>query len=84
MAPTTATAPNGVLQISTAALNKPASTTPKNPGGKANAPRLKIVIRRLAPGLTEAEFKEAIGDEWKVGGGKVDWLVFKAGKVSKE
>jgi regulator of nonsense transcripts 3 len=25
-----------------------------------------------------------LGDEWKVGAGKVDWLEYKKGKVSKE
>lgn len=51
---------------------------------KAAAPRLKVVIRRLAPGLTEAKFAEAIGEEWRLGGERVDWASYKAGKVSKE
>lgn len=43
-----------------------------------------MVIRRLAPGLTEDEFEVALGDEWNLGGGKVDWRLFKSGKLSKE
>ena len=46
--------------------------------------RLKIIIRRLPPGLTQPEFVEALGDEWKTGGDKVDWAVYKEGKLSKE
>ena len=30
------------------------------------------------------EFELALGDEWKLGAGKVDWKLFKPGKVSKE
>ncbi|KAL8895185.1 MAG: hypothetical protein Q9207_008271 [Kuettlingeria erythrocarpa] len=52
--------------------------------GISSGPRLKLVIRRLPPGLTEAEFQTALGSEWKVGNGKVDWAIFKAGKVSKD
>ena len=48
------------------------------------APRLKLVIRRLPPALTEPEFDTALGEEWKVNGGKVDWMVYKAGKLSTE
>ena len=51
---------------------------------KAPAPKLKLVLRRLPPGLTQAELEAALGDEWKVGGGKVDWYLYKEGKVSKE
>ncbi|KAL8638983.1 MAG: hypothetical protein Q9228_003923 [Teloschistes exilis] len=52
----------------------------------AGAPtsRLKLVIRRLPPGLTQAEFEECLGVEWQVGSGKVDWATFKPGKVSKD
>jgi regulator of nonsense transcripts 3 len=34
--------------------------------------------------LTQAELEAALGDEWKTGAGKVDWLQYKPGKVSKE
>ena len=42
------------------------------------------MIRRLPPGLTQSEFDQALGDEWKTAGDKVDWAVYKEGKVSKE
>lgn len=73
----------GVLQIPVAATQKntPAASR-KAP--KPAAPRLKLLVRRLPPGLTQAEFESALGDEWKVGAGKVDWFQYKAGKVSKE
>lgn len=51
---------------------------------RAPAPRLRLVIRRLPPGLTEAEFWAALGDEWKVGAEKTEWAAFKNGKISKE
>lgn len=76
--------PNGVLSI-------PASVTQKRSGPdsevsslKSATMRLKILVRRLPPGLTQTEFEEALGDDWKVNGGKVDWAVYKEGKVSKE
>jgi regulator of nonsense transcripts 3 len=45
---------------------------------------LRLVVRRLPPGLTEDEFWTALGGDWKVGAGKVEWAAFKGGKVSKE
>ncbi|CAI7586409.1 unnamed protein product [Penicillium pancosmium] len=71
----------GVLQIPATATQKSGSTkkTPKPP-----APRLKLLIRRLPPGLTQVELETALGDEWKTGAGKVDWLQYKPGKVSKD
>lgn len=45
---------------------------------------MKVVVRRLAPALTESEFMKIIGEEWKVGGGRVDWFSYKPGKVSTE
>ena len=46
--------------------------------------KLKVIVRRLAPGLTAEEFHLILGEEWKVGGGKVDWTSYQKGKVSKE
>ncbi|KAJ5148344.1 Regulator of nonsense-mediated decay UPF3 [Penicillium atrosanguineum] len=72
----------GVLQIPAAATQKagaPAKKAPKPP-----TPRLKLLIRRLPPGLTQAELETTLGQDWKVGGGKVDWLQYKPGKVSKD
>ncbi|KAL8936273.1 MAG: hypothetical protein Q9216_005018 [Gyalolechia sp. 2 TL-2023] len=80
--PKLATRNGGVLKI-------PASATQPRPvmasaAGVPSAPRLKILIRRLPPGLTEEEFQTALGDEWKVGSGRVDWASYKPGKVSKD
>lgn len=47
-------------------------------GGQAA--RLKLEIRRLPPGLTEAEFEAILGDEWRLGHGKVDWQEYRRGK----
>jgi regulator of nonsense transcripts 3 len=79
MAPPNGT--NGVIPITVLQKNPPAST-PRGP--KAQAPRLKLICRRLPPGLTKAEFETILGEEWKVGGGKVDWFSYKKGKISKE
>ncbi|RAL12947.1 putative nonsense-mediated mRNA decay protein Upf3 [Aspergillus homomorphus CBS 101889] len=73
----------GVLQIPVAATQKNPSATPKK-APKPPAPRLKLIIRRLPPGLTQAEFETALGPEWKTGAGKVDWFLYKPGKVSKD
>ena len=51
---------------------------------KAIGPRLKVVIRRLPPGLTRTEFEESLGPEWQLRGSLVDWKVYKPGKVSAE
>ena len=45
---------------------------------------MKVVVRRLPPGLTEEEFISVLGDQWKSGQGKVDWFKYKTGKDSKE
>lgn len=73
---------NGILPIT-------ASQTAGNAGkasaaAKSAGPRLKVVIRRLAPGLTETEFTRLLGDDWKLGQGRVDWFSYKLGKDSKE
>ncbi|KAJ5097881.1 hypothetical protein N7532_004882 [Penicillium argentinense] len=73
----------GVLQIPVTATQKSASKSAKKTP-KPPAQRLKLLIRRLPPGFTQTEFDTALGDEWKVGAGKVDWLQYKPGKVSKE
>lgn len=67
--------PNGILSV-------PATTTLG--ASRTAIPRLKVVIRRLPPGLTQAEFEEALGEEWKVGGDRVDWAAYKIGKFSRE
>lgn len=72
----------GVLQIPAAATQKNSPGSKKHP--KPAAPRLKLLVRRLPPGLTEEEFKNALGEEWMAGAGKIDWVQYKSGKVSKE
>lgn len=79
MAPPTGV--NGVLPVTVLHKTSPPSA-PR--GSKASQPRLKLVLRRLPPGLAKTEFEAILGDEWKVGAGKIDWLDYKKGKVSKE
>lgn len=79
-----ATRANGVLSIPASATQKRTAAGPVRPFTKAATPRLKVIIRRLPPGLSLAEFEAGLGDEWKLNGGKVDWVVYKEGKVSKE
>ncbi|PHH81360.1 hypothetical protein CDD83_3606 [Cordyceps sp. RAO-2017] len=44
----------------------------------------KLVVRRLPPGMTEAEFVSALGPEWEVNKGKVDWFSYCIGKVASD
>jgi len=76
----------GVLPVTAAATYAaPQTNGHRNDSASKNvAARLKVVIRRLAPGLTQDEFLSAVGEEWKLGKGKVDWMAFKPGKVTKE
>lgn len=73
----------GVLPINAAATRKDKSQHQKS-SPRSPAPRLRLIIRRLPPGLTELEFWKALGEEWQVGKGKIDWAAFKDGKVSRE
>jgi regulator of nonsense transcripts 3 len=72
---------NGLLPV-TASQTSGNATRPV--AAKPPAPKLKVIVRRLAPCLTEAEFTSILGDEWKLGQGKVDWFLYKPGKESKE
>jgi regulator of nonsense transcripts 3 len=78
--------PAGVLQIPVSATQKgsPAPAPATKSAAKPPAPRLKLIVRRLPPGLTQGEFETNLGDDWKVGSGQVDWFQYKPGKVSKE
>ncbi|KAF1817209.1 hypothetical protein P152DRAFT_510485 [Eremomyces bilateralis CBS 781.70] len=71
---------NGLLPMPTAILQKNAPQKPPKPA----SPKLKIVIRRLAPGLTQDEFEAALGGEWKCGAGKVDWVSYRPGSISTD
>jgi regulator of nonsense transcripts 3 len=75
---------NGVLSVPAGALQKGNHSKEQPTSKKAPAPRLKVVLRRLAPALTQTELESALGEEWQVGGGKVDWLEYKPGKASKK
>ena len=76
----------GVLPISPAATRKPAHVAPHvaRPGNRPPGPKLRLIVRRLPPGLLESEFWTALGEEWQLGKGKIEWAAFKDGKVSKE
>ena len=81
MASGTRTQPNGLLPVT---ASQTSGNTAKQIATKPPSLKLKVVIRRLAPGLTEDEFTTVLGDEWKLGQGRVDWFLYKAGKDSKE
>ena len=75
----------GILAVPASATKKPAvPSAPTKTQGKNSMAKLRLIVRRLPPGLTETEFQTALGDEWKVGAGKVDWAAYKEGKISKE
>lgn len=64
---------SGVLPVPASARQPQA---PKQP-----ATRLKLEVRRLPPGLTLTEFEETLGEEWKLGAGKIDWREYRQGKL---
>jgi regulator of nonsense transcripts 3 len=72
---------NGLLSINT---SQGSMNNPKQSVIKPASPKTKVIVRRLAPGLTEAEFVSILGDEWTLGNGKIDWFQYKSGKESKE
>lgn len=76
---------SGVLPINAAATKKEKSGQGQAKSSpRSQAPRLRLIIRRLPPGLTEGEFWSSLGEEWQVGKAKVDWAAFKEGKISRE
>ncbi len=81
----TSRARNGILPVSAAALQKAsAGGRAARTAGKPPADKLKITIRRLPPGLTKAEFEAALGEEWLLSKGKVDYFGYMGGKVSEK
>ncbi|KAK5662873.1 hypothetical protein OQA88_6284 [Cercophora sp. LCS_1] len=58
--------------------------TPKAPRVKPPPEGEKVVVRRLPPSMTEDEFVAILGDEWRVGNGKVGWVSYFPGKVSQQ
>ncbi|KAF1834231.1 hypothetical protein BDW02DRAFT_569243 [Decorospora gaudefroyi] len=73
--------PNGVLPVTLLQKNPPAQA-PRGP--KPAQPRLKLICRRLPPGLTKTEFVEALGDDWKLGAGRIDWINYRKGNISTD
>ncbi len=65
----------GVLPVSPAQI---AAEAPKGAKTKTALEGEKVVIRRLPPGLTEEEFAGILGDDWKVGKGKVRLVLVRA------
>ncbi|KAK3387584.1 Smg-4/UPF3 family-domain-containing protein [Podospora didyma] len=59
------------------------SDAPKAPRTKAAPEGEKVVIRRLPPAMTEQEFVAILGDDWKLGNGRVDWFSYWPGKISQ-
>jgi hypothetical protein len=57
---------------------------PQTSKPRADLPRQKLVVRRLPPGLSQAEFEQFLGEEWKLNAGKVIYSRYKPGKLSKE
>ncbi|KAJ4372858.1 hypothetical protein N0V83_003149 [Neocucurbitaria cava] len=72
---------NGILPVTVLQKNAP-TQAPRGP--KPAQPRLKLICRRLPPGLTKAEFESILGDEWKLGAGKIDWLHYRKGNISTD
>ena len=59
----------------------PVSGATRAASAKAPAVKLKLEIRRLPPGLTLTEFEETLGNDWKLGNGRVDWREYRQGKT---
>jgi len=76
----------GVLPISAVIkqTHVPVHISPREVSTRGPQSRLKVVVRRLPPGLTKSGFENALGEEWKLGNGKLNWIVYKPGKVSNE
>lgn len=76
---------NGVLPISVAQQADKPDKGGKSSRGKPKISQdgLKVSIRYLPPGLKEFECISILGDDWRVGGGKVDWLYFEPGKQAR-
>ena len=72
---------NGVLPVAAAQATTDA---PKATKSKVPVDGEKVVIRRLPPGMTEDECIKLLGEDWKVGNGKVDWFSYQPGKISQE
>ncbi|KAJ9602673.1 hypothetical protein H2200_012867 [Cladophialophora chaetospira] len=74
----------GVLPVNAATRKNAAAQSIAKSSQRTPAPRLRLIIRRLPPGLTETEFWATLGDEWRLGNGKVEWAAYKDGKISRD
>ena len=81
--PNSAARSGGTPSPSTPNAQKPINL-PSLPTTKPSSQRLKVVIRRLPPGLTHEEFDSVLGHAWTAANGRVDWAQFRPGKVSRE
>ncbi|KUJ22930.1 uncharacterized protein LY89DRAFT_161104 [Mollisia scopiformis] len=72
---------NGVLAVT---ASQTSGTSSRSAGVKSSNPKLKVIIRRLAPSLTETEFTTILGEQWRPGKGQIDWFLYKPGKDSKD
>ncbi|KAH8597963.1 Smg-4/UPF3 family-domain-containing protein [Bisporella sp. PMI_857] len=76
-----ASSSNGLLPVT---ASQTASAAPRAAAIKPPSQKLKVIVRRLPPGLTQNEFTAIIGEDWRLGQGKVDWFQYKPGKDSKD
>ncbi|KAI5863574.1 Smg-4/UPF3 family-domain-containing protein [Durotheca rogersii] len=82
--PATSRKPNGASGVLSASTAHASNDAPKAPKTREPLKGRKVVIRRLPPGLSEAEFWAILGDEWKSRNGKVDWTRFHDGQISQD
>ncbi|EAT85362.2 hypothetical protein SNOG_06711 [Parastagonospora nodorum SN15] len=66
---------NGVLPVAVLQKNAPCPAIPWPAMRSTAAPEAR---------LTRSEFETMVGDEWKPGAGKVDWVNWRKGKISKD
>lgn len=74
---------NGVLPISVAQQPADKNAKASRAKPKAAADGIKMSVRYLPPGMKESEFTAILGDQWKVGNGKVDWFFYEPGKQAR-
>jgi len=75
---------SGVLPITAATTTQHQTNGSNKTQAKSTTARSKVLIRRLPPGITQAEVETGLGEAWQAGKGKVDWISFRPGKASKE
>ncbi|CEJ91580.1 hypothetical protein VHEMI07282 [[Torrubiella] hemipterigena] len=63
---------------------KDEAAKPRAPKPKPVLDGCKVVVRRIPPSMTEAEFNTILGEPWQVGQGKVDWFSYAKGKIPSD